>query len=136
MVKIVRILLILVTIFTMAFYLPSTYRKAVEKRPMKTMIYYSEVSNDFVIARETGDSLDTQAAMRYYTPAGIQLTEEEYMRLLPFNNRRKLKLMGNMPDSLHGVALTTDVLKNVKRSMLLAPRSSEYRLYPLFESAP
>lgn len=136
MVKIVRILLILVTIFTMAFYLPSTYRKAVEKRPMKTMIYYSEVSNDFVIARETGDSLDTQAAMRYYTPAGTQLTEEEYMRLLPFNNRRKLKLMGNMPDSLHGVALTTDVLKNVKRSMLLAPRSSEYHLYPLFESAP
>ncbi len=136
MVKIIRILLILITIFTMAFYMPSTYRKAVERRPMKTMIYFSEVSKDFVIARETGDSIGGQATMRYYTPGGKLLTENEYMSLLPFNNRRKLKLMGVMPDSLHGVALTTDVLKNVKRSMLLAERSFQYELNPLFESQP
>lgn len=136
MAKIVRFLLILITIFTLSFYLPSLYRRTVEKRPLKTMIYFSEVSHDFVIARESIDSTTREAAMLYYDTRGNLLTETEYMQLLPFNNRRKLKLMGLMPDSLDGVALTTDVLKNVKRSMLVADRSFSYGLAPLFESAP
>lgn len=49
--KIVRILLILLAIFIMAYYLPSFYQKSVEKRPYKTMIYFSEVTHDFIIAR-------------------------------------------------------------------------------------
>lgn len=136
MAKIVRFLLILITIFTLSFYLPSLYQRTVEKRPLKTMIYFSEVSHDFVIARESIDSTTQEAAMLYYDTRGNLLTETEYMQLLPFNNRRKLKLMGLMPDSLDGVALTTDVLKNVKRSMLVADRSFSYGLAPLFESAP
>ena len=56
MAKIVRFLLILITIFTLSFYLPSLYQRTVEKRPLKTMIYFSEVSHDFVIARESIDS--------------------------------------------------------------------------------
>ena len=113
MAKILRFLLILITIFTLSFYLPSLYQRTVEKRPLKTMIYFSEVSHDFVIARESIDSTTQEAAMLYYDTRGNLLTETEYMQLLPFNNRRKLKLMGLMPDSLDGVALTTDVLKNV-----------------------
>lgn len=136
MAKIVRFLLILTTIFTLSFYLPSLYRRTVEERPLKTMIYFSEVSHDFVIAREGVDSSTQEAAMLYYDTRGNVLTETQYMQLLPFNNRRKLKLMGFMPDSLDGVALTTDVLRNVKRSMLVADRSFSYGLAPLFESAP
>ena len=136
MAKIVRFLLILITLVTLSFYLPSLYRRTVEERPLKTMIYFSEVSHDFVIARESIDPTTQQAAMLYYDTRGNALTETEYMQLLPFNNRRKLKLMGLMPDSLDGVALTTDVLKNVKRSMLVADRSFSYGLAPLFESAP
>ena len=44
--------------------------------------------------------------------------------------------MGIMPDSLNGVELTTDILKNVKRSMLIADRSFTYQIDPLFESEP
>ena len=66
MAKIVRFLLILITIFTLSFYLPSFYRRTVEKRPLKTMIYFSEVSHDFVIARESIDSTTQEAAMLYY----------------------------------------------------------------------
>ena len=136
MAKIVRFLLILTTIFTLSFYLPSLYRRTVEKRPLKTMIYFSEVSRDFVIARETVDSASQQGSMLYYDGRNNLLSETEYMQLLPFNNRRKLKLMGIMPDSLNGVELTTDVLKNVKRSMLIADRSFTYQIDPLFESEP
>ena len=136
MAKIVRFLLILTTIFTLSFYLPSLYRRTVEKRPLKTMIYFSEVSRDFVIARETVDSTSQQGSMLYYDGRNNLLSETEYMQLLPFNNRRKLKLMGIMPDSLNGVELTTDVLKNVKRSMLIADRSFTYQIDPLFESEP
>ena len=64
MAKIVRFLLILITIFTLSFYLPSLYQRTVEKRPLKTMIYFSEVSHDFVIARESIDST-TQEAVSY-----------------------------------------------------------------------
>ena len=39
--KIVRIFLILLAIFIMAYYLPSFYQKSVEKRPYKTMIYFT-----------------------------------------------------------------------------------------------
>ena len=136
MAKIVRFLLILTTIFTLSFYLPSLYRRTVEKRPLKTMIYFSEVSRDFVIARETVDSASQQGSMLYYDGRNNLLSETEYMQLLPFNNRRKLKLMGIMPDSLNGVELTTDILKNVKRSMLIADRSFTYQIDPLFESEP
>ncbi len=136
MAKIVRFLLILTTIFTLSFYLPSLYRRTVEKRPLKTMIYFSEVSRDFVIARETIDSATQEGSMLYYDGRNNLLSETEYMQLLPFNNRRKLKLMGIMPDSLNGVELTTDVLKNVKRSMLIADRSFTYQIDPLFESEP
>ena len=100
------------------------------------MIYFSEVSRDFVIARETVDSTSQQGSMLYYDGRNNLLSETEYMQLLPFNNRRKLKLMGIMPDSLNGVELTTDVLKNVKRSMLIADRSFTYQIDPLFESDP
>lgn len=65
MAKIVRFLLILTTIFTLSFYLPSLYRRTVEKRPLKTMIYFSEVSRDFVIARETIDSATQEGSMLY-----------------------------------------------------------------------
>ena len=88
MAKIVRFLLILTTIFTLSFYLPSLYRRTVEKRPLKTMIYFSEVSRDFVIARETVDSASQQGSMLYYDGRNNLLSETEYMQLLPFNNRR------------------------------------------------
>ena len=134
--KIVRILLILLAVFIMAYYLPSFYQKSVEKRPYKTMIYFSEISHDFVIAKESGDTLNRHAEMRYYDAKGNEIPEKQYMKLLPFNNTRKLKLMGIMPDSINGIELNKKILKSVRRSMLIAESSYMLALNPLFESEP
>ena len=134
--KIVRILLILLAIFIMAYYLPSFYQKSVEKRPYKTMIYFSEVTHDFIIAKESGDTLNRQAEMHYYDAKGNEIPEKEYMKLLPFNNTRKLKLMGEMPDSLNGIELNNKILKSVRRSILIAEPFYSLALNPLFESQP
>lgn len=134
--KTVRILLIATGIFAMAYYLPAFYQKSVEKRPYKTMIYFSEVSHDFIISREEGDTLENKSEMKYYDSKGKELEEKEYMRLLPFNNTRRLKIMGEFPDSLNGVELTPEITKMVKRGMLLAESSFTLQLNPLFESEP
>ncbi len=132
--KTVRVLLILTAVFTMAYYLPAFYQKSVEKRPFKTMIYFSEVSHDFIVSREEGDTLEGESEMKYYDSKGRELKEKEYMKLLPFNNKRRLKIMGEFPDSLNGVELTPEVLKASKKGMLMAESSYILQLNPLFES--
>ncbi len=132
--KTVRVLLILTAVFAMAYYLPAFYQKSVEKRPYKTMIYFSEVSHDFIVSREEGDTIEAKSEMKYYDSKGKELGEKEYMKLLPFNNTRRLKLMGEFPDSLNGVELTPEIVKMVKRGMLMAESSYTLQLDPLFES--
>ena len=98
------------------------------------MIYFSEVSHDFVISKEVGDTLNGKTDMLYFKADKQEISEKEFMKLLPFNNTRKLKLMGEMPDSLNGVELSEKVIKSVRRSMLVATPSYAIALNPLFES--
>lgn len=132
--KIVRVLIIATAVFAMAYYLPAFYQKSVEKRPYKTMIYFSEVSHDFIVSREVGDTLEGKSEMKYYDSKGKELKEKGYMKLLPLNNKRRLKLMGEFPDSLNGVELTPEIIKMVKRGMLMAESAYTLQLNPLFES--
>lgn len=134
--KTVRVLLILTAVFAMAYYIPTFYQKSVEKRPYKTMIYFSEVSHDFIVARETGDTLIGKSEMKYFDTSGRELEELEYMKLLPFNNKRRLKVLGEFPDSLNGVELTPAVTKMAKHGMLMAETSFTLQFNPLFESEP
>lgn len=134
--KTVRVLLILTAVFAMAYYIPTFYQKSVEKRPYKTMIYFSEVSHDFIVARETGDTLTSKSEMKYFDTTGRELKELEYMKLLPFNNKRRLKVLGEFPDSINGVELTPEVTKMAKHGMLLAETAYTLQLNPLFESEP
>ncbi len=132
--KIVRVLIIATAVFAMAYYLPAFYQKSVEKRPYKTMIYFSEVSHDFIVSREVGDTLEGKSEMKYYDSKGKELKEKGYMKLLPLNNKRRLKLMGEFPDSLNGVELTPEIIRMVKRGMLMAESAYTLQLNPLFES--
>lgn len=134
--KIVRVLLVFTTILVLGFYLPDLYRNRFEKRSYKRLLYYSEVSQDFVFAEEIYDSLRQDVRMVYRDRAGNPLSENEYARLLPFNNTRKLKLLGMMPDSVMGEPLIQEVLRSVRRLMLIGDKGFEYPLAPLFESQP
>lgn len=117
--KIVRVLLVFTAILILGFYLPDLFRSRFEKRAGKRLLYYSEVKRDFVFSEEVYDSLRQANRMVYYDRSGNPLTENEYARLLPFDNARKLKMLGMMPDSLMGEPLTQEVLRSVRRVMLI-----------------
>lgn len=135
--KIVRVLLVFTAILILGFYLPDLFRSRFEKRAGKRLLYYSEVKRDFVFSEDVYDSLRQANRMVYYDPgAGNPLTENEYARLLPFDNARKLKMLGMMPDSLMGEPLTQEVLRSVRRVMLIGDRGFDFALAPLFESCP
>ena len=87
--KIVRVLLVFTTILILGFYLPDLFRSRFEKRAGKRLLYYSEVKRDFVFSEEVYDSLRQANRMVYYDRSGNPLTENEYARLLPFDNARK-----------------------------------------------
>ena len=108
--KIVRVLLVFTTILVLGFYLPDLYRNRFEKRSYKRLLYYSEVSQDFVFAEEIYDSLRQDVRMVYRDRAGNPLSENEYARLLPFHNTRELKLRGMMRDYVMGEHLPQKVL--------------------------
>lgn len=134
--KIVRVLLVFTAILILGFYLPDLFRSRFEKRAGKRLLYYSEVKRDFVFSEEVYDSLRQANRMVYYDRSGNPLTENEYARLLPFDNARKLKMLGMMPDSLMGEPLTQEVLRSVRRVMLIGDRGFDFALAPLFESCP
>ena len=133
--KIVRVLLVFTTILILGFYLPDLFRSRFEKRAGKRLLYYSEVKRDFVFSEEVYDSLRQANRMVYCDRSGNPLTENEYARLLPFDNARKLKMLGMMPDSLMGEPLTQEVLRSVRRVMLVGDRGFDFALAPLFRTS-
>lgn len=134
--KIVRVLLVFTAILILGFYLPDLFRSRFEKRAGKRLLYYSEVKRDFVFSEEVYDSLRQANRMVYYDRSGNPLTENEYARLLPFDNARKLKMLGMMPDSLMGEPLTQEVLRSVRRVMLIGDRGFDFALAPCSSRVP
>lgn len=132
--KIIRIFLVLLGVMVLAMILPDLYRKNFEKRPGKKLIYYSEISKDFIICEDFSDTLTHETNMIYYNREGKLYTEREYNRLLPFLFTRKLALSGELPDSVNGVKFDQQLVKTTKRGILMPVRSFTFQLNPLFES--
>lgn len=134
--KIIRILLVFTTIMVCGIYLPDLYRKSFEKRSDKKLLYYSEVARDFVFSTEMYDTVNHETKMVYSDRQGNLLSENEYAALLPFDNVRKLTMLGLMPDSVMGEPLTKEILKTVRRIMIIGDKGFDYQINPMFESQP
>lgn len=132
--KIIRLFLVLLGVMVLAMTLPGLYRKNFEKRPSKKLIYYSEISKDFMISEDFSDSLTHETKMIYYDQTGKRYTEREYNRLLPFLFTRKLALLGELPDSIDRIKFDQQLVKTTKRGMLMPVNSFTFQLNPLFES--
>ena len=132
--KIIRLLLVILSCGIMAYYIPDFYQKRVEKKSSKTLMYYSEITKKILIAKEQKDSVTEKYSMVYYNSDQQKMSETDYMRQLPFNNKRKLKLMNMLPDSIDGIAFDKKALKSCFRSMLICDKSYNLGLNPMFES--
>lgn len=132
--KIIRLFLVLLGVMVLAMTLPELYRKYFEERPVKKLIYYSEISKNFMISEEYSDTLTHETKTVYYDQTGKPYTEREYNRQLPFLYTRKLALLGELPDSVNGVEFNRQLVKTTKRGMLMPASSFAFQLNPLFES--
>ena len=132
--KIIRLFLVLLGVMVLAMTLPELYRKNFEKRPGKKLIYYSEISKNFMISEDFSDTLTNENHIIYYDQTGKRYTEREYNRQLPFLYTRKLALLGELPDTINGNKFDQQLIKTTKRGMLMPVSSFTFQLNPLFES--
>ena len=133
LIKISRILLIILVIIVASIHLPYIYWLGFGERITTPFVYYSPVTQNFLIYTVEGKSYE------WRDTDGKNYNRKEVDSLLPFFSYRMLASRGIMPDSLQGIKFD---LKEVRLNNLLQ-RIRPYNidepqipLYPLLESQP
>ncbi len=132
-IKIGRLSLILMVIFIASIYLPYYYWTATEPRIIPPRIYYSPVTDDFLIGQFI------QNSYFYIDHQGRKFNRSSADTLIPLLNYRILASRGRMPDSIAGVKID---LQNVyKNNIIERIRPKDFErptmgIYPLLETKP
>ena len=127
MIKFSRYILVLTAVLVASIALPSFYWMVFEKVPRSPMVYYSCITDDFVI----------MDGSQRRSPSGQEYTSDEYEKILPFMFFRQLMADGNMPDSLKGVKLEVPSISRASSFYRFIPKKMKApvpTLYPMFES--
>lgn len=127
MIKLSRYILVAVGILVASIAIPSLYWTIFEKVPRSATVYYSCISDDFVIVNGTSRK----------DPSGREFTSEEYEKQLPLMFYRQLMADGTMPDSLKGVLLETPSINRASSFYRFTPKKIDSpvpSLWPMFES--
>lgn len=131
LIRIARLCLILITIFTLSIFLPDFYWKAFEQRVQRPFAQYSPVIEDFVIMKAAPQGT------QFYDPKGNIYTRSEVDSLLPFSNARQLLFENRFPDSLQGKKIDPEEVRINNFALRVSAsdiNQSRIDLYPLFES--
>lgn len=131
LIKISRLSLIFITIFTLAIFLPDFYWKAFEPQISRPFAQYSPVLKDFLITKAGKQGAE------YYDSKGNTYTRSEVDSLLPFFNARQLLFENRFPDSLDGRKIDPEEMRINNFALRISPSDiNQHRidLYPLFES--
>lgn len=123
--KVVRIIMVLLTVFIASIVIPDFYRTSFKRNVKYVSLNYSEVTNQFVIwGLKGGKLLDT---------LGNEYTRQEYERMVPFSSMPQLMKRGEFPDSVAGVPITPQlVAENYYRHIVnLTERGRYYAMTPL-----
>lgn len=131
--KISRYFLIIIAIIVLANILPRIYNTLFDVRIHTPYITYSTLMDDFYIMKR-GDEQNT-----FIDTKGLEYTQEEFMANTPVVNAFYHVSNGTLPDSVNGVRLNIQQLRNEYFFQRMAPRdfsAPNYDLYPLLESQP
>ncbi len=132
-VRLSRYLLIILTIFVAAVYLPQLYWVSFEPRIVPPMVFYSPVLEKFMIGHLGHGEY-------YFTDEdGNKYTRQQADKLLPLLNYRLLAARGQMPDSLLGQPITLEEIRHNNISMRITTKDinpPQIPVFPLFESKP
>ena len=129
MIKISRYILIVISILTLAVFIPNLYWTAFEKPNKSIQAYYSCIIDDFTLYDYSNDTREDAK--------GKQYSKKDYERLLPLLYYRQLVIDKNMPDSIKGVEV--DIHEFMKHRSYVRIKPSDInrpitKLYPLFDA--
>ena len=92
--KVVRIIMILLTVFIASIVLPDFYKTSFRRNVKYVSLNYSEVTKQFVIwGLKDGVLLDT---------LGNEYSRQEYERMVPFSSMPQLLKRNEFPDTVAG----------------------------------
>ena len=114
--KVVRIIMILLTVFIASIVLPDFYKTSFKRNVKYVSLNYSEVTKQFVIwGLKDGVLLDT---------LGNEYSRQEYERMVPFSSMPQLLKRNEFPDTVAGVE---KVFKKQCEAILPAAHNSVYK---------
>lgn len=131
MTKIIKILLVLLSVILLSWVLPATYHFATARRVNYPMVFYSSLLNDFLLQTRTGKQVV------YRDRGNNTYSREETDSLMPTFYYRQLITDNRFPDTLLGVAVTPQLLNKTSFFFRHSPRNvngAKVALYPLLES--
>lgn len=127
MIKFSRYILVATAILVASIVLPTLFWTIFEKVPRSPNIFYSTITEDFVIVDGS----------KKKNPEGKEYTSEEYEKILPFMFFRQLMADGTMPDSINGVLMEAPSISRASSFYRYTPKrldSPVPTLWPMFES--
>jgi hypothetical protein len=127
MIRFSRYILVATGILVASVFLPSLYWTIFEKVPRSPNIFYSCITNNFVIVDGSSKA----------DPSGKIYTTDEYEQILPFMFFRQLMADGTMPDSIKGVKMETPSISRASSFYRYTPRKLHApvpSLWPMLES--
>lgn len=131
--KISRYLLVLLTITTLAYALPTVYNTLFDTRINTPFVTYSELKKEYFVMRNIdGKPAFVDRNKKVYT-------QQQFMDAAPIANFQYHLSRGTLPDSLNGVKLNPQQLQHESIFQYISPdnlHTPSYGLYPLFESEP
>lgn len=133
-----------------AVYLPMLYDKIFMDEVEKTHLFYSPVSQDFILTEKIvgkvpdpakGFALDHHSNLAYMKADGTYVPRKTFERHLPFIYYKNMEIQGLLPMTLNGQTFDKITIKAQRRVLELkakdlAEKSPHVPFYPLLESNP
>ncbi len=140
----------ILVILVSAGYLPVLYDKIFMDEVEKTHLFYSPVSQDFILTEKIvgkmpetakGFALDHHSNLAYMKADGTYVSHKTFERHLPFIYYKNMEILGVLPITLNGQTFDKTTIKAQRwvlelRAKELAERYPEVPFYPLLESNP
>lgn len=131
-----KYLIIIITVFILAIFLPSTYEKMFSKRGEFVRISYSPVKEDFVkIVYPTGSNRSPKYSN---IDSSEEYTREDYEVLLPFQFYSDLTRWGTFPKKFASFEKNSSIIRSSQQFAFVRQNDVNKKsvgLYPLIESA-
>jgi len=124
--------LILLSFFTLSFYLPKIYKDLVSDDSLSTYVFYSNKDKKFVYKKHFGEHNFT-----YKDNLGNNLEAKEFEESLPFVYWRNLDIQKKLPVTIDNIVYDKRTIKKARQSFKFDYRDfkqnhKQIKFYPLF----